>query len=210
MRDATKQSIVLTALTIGFVGLTGAFLLNLWGKPARRIGIPPTPADFTNTATVRMSAADLVRTEGDTSGFSCYTCHDAKKQLVINLDTNGAVILAEPHKDIVMKHGRNNRNEHCFICHDSKNLEVLRVNEGQPFKLTEGSRLCGACHGPTYRDWEIGVHGRTAGFWDSKRGPIVRSDCTSCHDPHAPAFPSIKPGPAPHRLHPQPAGPKKE
>jgi hypothetical protein len=201
MRDAAKQSIVLTILTIGFIGLTGAFLLNLSGKPARPIGIPPTPTNFANTATVRLSAADLVRTEGDTSGFSCYACHDAKKQLLINLDTNGAVILAEPHKEIVMKHGRNNRNEHCFICHDPKNLENLRVNEGQSFKFTESSRLCGSCHGPNYRDWEIGVHGRTAGFWDRKRGPIVRSDCTSCHDPHAPEFPPIKPGPGPHRLH---------
>ncbi|MDB6038945.1 MAG: hypothetical protein JWM99_2786 [Verrucomicrobiales bacterium] len=201
MRDEAKKSIVLIGIATGFCGLAGAFLLNLWGRPATRISIPLAAPEFTNTATVRMSAADLVRTEGDTSGFSCYTCHDAKKQLLVNLDTNGAVILAEPHKEIVMKHGRNNRNEHCFICHDSKNLESLRVNEGQSFKFTESSRLCGSCHGPNYRDWEIGVHGRTAGFWDRKRGPIVRSDCTSCHDPHAPAFPPMKPGPGPHRLH---------
>ncbi len=200
--DAAK-SLVLTGLAVGLFGLAGAFLLNLWGKPAERSSIPPTAPEFTNTATVRMSAAELFRTEGDTSGLSCYACHDAKKQLVVNLDTNGIVILAEPHRDLTMRHGQNNRNGHCFNCHDPKNLEVLRAHEGQSFKLTESSRLCGSCHGPTYRDWEVGIHGRTSGFWDRKRGAITRSDCTSCHDPHAPAFPAIKPGPRPNRLHPE-------
>jgi len=206
MNTGAKTTLVLTGLGAGFLGLAGAFLLNLWGKPAGRIMLPPTPPDFTNTATVRLSAADLFRTDGDTSGLACYTCHDAKKELVVNRDTNGIVILAEPHRDIVMRHGQSNRNDHCFICHDPKNLEVLRVHEGQSFKLTEGSLLCGSCHGPTYRDWEAGIHGRTVGFWDRKSGAAIRSDCTSCHDPHAPAFPSMKPGPGPHPLHPETTG----
>jgi hypothetical protein len=125
--------------------------------------------------------------------------------LVVKLNTNGVVILSEPHQDIVMRHGQNNRNDHCFICHNPKNLEQLRAHEGQAFKLTESSQLCGSCHGPTYRDWEAGVHGRTVGFWDAKRGASTRSDCTSCHDPHSPAFAPIRPGPAPHQLHPKPA-----
>jgi hypothetical protein len=205
MSANAKKNLVLTLLTAGFFGLAGAFLLNLWGRPVPLALAPPTPTDFTNTTTVRLSAADLFRTEGDTSGLSCYTCHDAKKELVVNLDPKGSVILSEPHKEIVMQHGRKNRNDHCFLCHDPKNLELLRAHEGQAFKLTESSQLCGSCHGPTYRDWEAGIHGRTAGFWDRQRGAILRSDCTSCHDPHNPAFPAIKPGPAPHPLHPKPA-----
>ena len=206
MNAETSKNRALTSLTIGFLGLAGLLLFNLWGRPTAPAHIPPTPPDFTNTATVRMSAAELFRTDGDTSGLACYTCHDAKKELAVKLDARGNVVLSEPHKDIVMRHGRNNRNDHCFICHNPKNLEQLRAHEGQAYKLTESTRLCASCHGPTYRDWEAGIHGRTAGFWDRKRGQIVRSDCTSCHDPHSPAFPEIKPGPAPHQLHPKPAG----
>lgn len=205
MNADTRQSLSLPALAVAFLGLAAAMWFDVWGHPALPPVIPETPPEFTNTATVRMSAADLFRTEGDTSGFSCYACHDKDKQLTVKLDTNGSVVLSEPHQDIVMRHGRNNRNEHCFICHDPKNLEVLRAHEGQAFKLTESTRLCGSCHGPSLRDWEIGVHGRTVGFWKRELGAISRADCTSCHDPHSPAFPSIKPGPPPHLRHPKPA-----
>jgi hypothetical protein len=200
MRASAKESLSWSVLGVGFLGLAAGFALNLWGHPISLPSIPPTPPEFTNTATVRMSPADLVRTDGDTSGLACYSCHDAKKVLPINLDANGEVILAEPHKDLVMQHGRKNRNDHCINCHDLKNLEQLRVREGQTFKLAEGTRLCGSCHGPTYRDWEKGVHGRVSGYWDRKKGAQTRADCTSCHDPHSPAFPPIKPGPAPHGL----------
>jgi len=141
MNLLADKSIAVATLTVLYIGLTGAFLLNLWGHPASLTPISPTPPEFTNTATVRLSAADLVRTEGDTSGLACYTCHDAKKQLVVKFDVKGSVILYEPHKDIIMQHGRNNRNDHCFICHDPKNHEQLRAHEGQTFKMTESSRL---------------------------------------------------------------------
>jgi hypothetical protein len=201
MSTEANKSVVLTSLTVVLFGLAAAFYFGLWGRPAPLAPIPPTAPDFTNTATVRMSATELFRTGGDTSGMACYSCHDEKKPVVVHLDTQGTVILPEAHRDLVLKHGRNNRNDHCFNCHDSKNLEQLRPREGQAFKLTESTLLCASCHGPTYRDWEVGIHGRTSGFWDRKRGKIVRQDCTSCHDPHAPAFPSMKPGPGPHQLH---------
>jgi hypothetical protein len=205
MNATANKTLVLTGLTFGLLSLAAAFYFDVWGRPAALTPIRPTPPDFTNTATVRMSAAELFRTGGDTSGMACYSCHDEKKPVVVHLDTNGAVILPEAHRDLVMRHGRNNRNDHCFNCHDSKNLELLRPREGQTFKLTESSRLCGSCHGPTYRDWEVGIHGRTSGYWDRNKGAAVRQDCTSCHDPHAPAFPSMKPGPGPHTLHEGPA-----
>jgi predicted CXXCH cytochrome family protein len=97
-----------------------------------------------------------------------------------------------------MRHGRNNRNDYCFNCHDPQNIEQLKASAGQTFKITESSRLCGSCHGPTYRDWEAGIHGRTSGYWNRQAGATTREDCTSCHDPHNPEFPSMKPGPGPH------------
>ncbi len=201
--DAQKL-LVFAGLLAGFLALGGAFWLDKWGHPAPVATNAPAPPEATNTATVRLSAAEQFRTEADTSGFACYTCHDAKKQLLVKTNANGSILLSEPHKDIVMKHGQNNRNEHCFICHDPKNLELLRVSDGHTFKLTEGNLLCASCHGPSYRDWEAGVHGRTSGFWDRSKGPSVRADCTSCHDPHSPAFPAMKAAPRPNRMHPVP------
>lgn len=207
MSTDANGSAVLPGLTLGFLALAGAFLLLPWGRQAPLPTNPPTPPEFTNTATVRMSAAELFRTGGDTSRFACYNCHVAGKVLKVEFNDAGDVILPEPHKNLVMRHGGKGRNDHCFNCHDPRNLEQLRVRDGQAFKLTEGSRLCGACHGPTYRDWERGVHGRRSGFWDRKRGGVTRADCTSCHDPHFPAFPSIVPAAGPVPLHPGPSAP---
>lgn len=205
MNVAASKSFVPAGLASVFLLLTVAFYLNLWGRTPAPVSIPATPPEFTNTATSRMSAAELFRTGGDTSGMSCYSCHDPKKTVVVNLDTNGNIVLPEEHRDLVLRHGSHSRNDHCFNCHDPKNLESLRAREGQAIKLTESSLLCGSCHGPTYRDWEIGIHGRVSGFWDRKRGEIIRQDCTSCHDPHSPAFAPMKPGPGPNRLHPKSA-----
>ena len=207
MNPESKGRMVHWGLTAGFLVLGASFLLNLWGHPALPHPVPPVDPQFTNTATVRMSAAELTRTGGDTSGLACSACHDASKPVKLTLDKNDAVILPEEHKDLVMLHGRNNRNNHCFNCHDQSHLEMLRTPDGRQLKIVDSTKHCAGCHGPTYRDWEAGIHGRTSGFWDRKRGAFVKQDCTSCHDPHSPAFPSIKPGPRPNRLHgaPDPA-----
>ena len=60
--------------------------------------------------------------------------------------------------------------------------------------------LCASCHGPTYRDWEKGIHGRTNGYWDTSKGEQTRLVCTQCHDPHAPAFGKLVPLPGPNTL----------
>ena len=198
MNATVKSSAVFAGLTVLFLALAAAFMLELWGRPLTVAKIPPTDPEFTNTATVRMSAAELVRTDGDTSGFTCYACHDEKKRVELHLDANGKVILPKEHEDIVMRHGRNNRNDHCFNCHDQTKLDALKARDGQQLKIVESTLLCASCHGPTYRDWEAGIHGRTSGHWDRKLGTTTRQDCVSCHNPHAPAFPSMKPGPAPH------------
>ncbi|MBI3417694.1 MAG: hypothetical protein HY043_20570 [Verrucomicrobia bacterium] len=203
MNADAKKSLVLNGSAIVFVALAGAFLLDLWGRPVATVPIVPVAPDFTNTATVRLSAAELVRTGGDASGLDCYVCHEKGKTPVIHFGTNNLVILPKEHEDLVMRHGRNDRNDNCYNCHDADNLDMLKTRDGHKSKITESSRLCGSCHGPTYRDWEVGIHGRTSGFWDRQRGAMVRQDCTSCHDPHSPAFPAMKPGPRPNQLHPE-------
>ena len=207
MSAERKQTVVLTSLTLLFLALAGAFWVDVWGRSPQASSLPPVDPQFTNTATVRMSAAELIRTGGDTSGMACYACHDIKKPVSLHLDTNDNVILPDEHKDLVIRHGRNQRNNQCFNCHDATNLELLRTRDGRQLKVEESTKLCASCHGPTYRDWEAGIHGRLSGYWDRKQGATTRQDCTSCHDPHSPAFPSMKPGPAPHQLHGSPTAP---
>ena len=202
MKGDSKTSWVLTGLTLLFLGLTVAFVSNLWGRIPSRESIALVDPGFTNIATARQSASELITSGGDASGLDCYACHEKDKPLKLEFDAESNVILADEHSDIVMGHGRHKRNNNCFNCHDETNLEFLQTRDGQQVKLVDSPALCGSCHGPTYRDWEEGVHGRTSGFWKRDLGVIDRKGCTSCHDPHSPAFPGQPPAPGPHLLHP--------
>jgi hypothetical protein len=202
MDSSAKTSAVLSGLSLGFLLLGAGFYLDLWGHPAVPRSIPLVDTNFISTATARQSAADLIQSGGDTSGLDCYVCHEKNKPLKLKLDADGNVVVPKEHEEIVMAHGRHHRNNNCFNCHDETNLELLQTRDGRQVKLVESPALCGSCHGPTYRDWEAGVHGRTSGFWKRELGPIDRKVCTSCHNPHSPPFPSRQPAPGPHPLHP--------
>lgn len=193
-----KETLVLAGISAAMLGLAASFLLNTWGNVRPPTTVPPTPPEFTNSATIRMSAQQLIHSGEDASGLSCSACHDENKPVVVKLDAKGDVLLSDAHQDIKIQHGHGSRNNHCFNCHNPKNLEELRAREGQSFKLTDSNPLCGSCHGPTFRAWEQGIHGRLTGFWDTTKGKRVRDDCTSCHNPHSPGFPPIKAGPAPY------------
>jgi len=208
MDDEAKSSLVLISVTVLLLALRAAFQANLWGNVTPLPTLPLVPPEVTNTATVRMSAADLIQSGGDTSGFECYTCHEKDKPPKIQYDTNNVLVLPKEHEDLVMRHGRHQRNVHCYNCHSQSNLERLLTRDGTELKIEESTPLCGNCHGPTLRDWEAGIHGRTSGFWNRSLGPATRPGCTSCHDPHNPAFPDRQPAPAPHPLHPPVYPPK--
>lgn len=202
MNARTAPGWVVGVLSLAFLSLGAAFYLDLWGHPSLGANAPLVDTNFISTATARMSAADLLRTGGDASSLDCYTCHEKNKVLKLKFDAEGNVIVPKEHDDIVMAHGRHNRNNNCFNCHDETNLELLQTRDGRHLKLVESPALCGSCHGPTYRDWEAGVHGRTSGYWRRDLGSIERKTCPSCHNPHSPPFPSRPPAPPPHLLHP--------
>ena len=132
---------------------------------------------------------------------NCAACHNESEEVELDWDDDGNVIIPEAHKDLVLRHGRHNRNNGCFNCHVENQLNELQNRNGQQFKLTESTQLCASCHGPTYRGWEEGIHGRTSGYRNLDLGAASRKECTSCHDPHAPIFPVLKPAPKPHPLH---------
>lgn len=101
------------------------------------------------------------------------------------------------HRQIHLDHGINNR---CFNCHLREDRNAFADYRGGPIPFDQPQYLCGKCHGPVYRDWTHGVHGRTEGYWNASLGPMKRRKCIECHDPHRPAFPSLKPAPAPNTL----------
>jgi len=192
---------VLAALSAVFLALAAGFLRKAWCQPQPLPPIPLVDPVFTNTATVRVSLPQLIKANADLSDFDCYACHEKGKPPPLRFDTNHNIIIPKEHENIVMGHGRHQRNNNCFNCHNETNLVVFQTRDGRQLKLEDSPPLCGSCHGPTYRDWEAGAHGRVNGYWDSAAGVKERRVCVDCHNPHAPAFPAIKPAPGPHPLH---------
>ncbi|MFA5058882.1 MAG: cytochrome c3 family protein [Opitutaceae bacterium] len=201
LRNQNWTNLVLRGLVVLFGLLAAAFLLNPWGRQPPLHQIPLVDPAFLDTATARRSYADLVRAKEDLSDFDCYTCHEKHKPPVLRYDANQNLLVPQEHADIVMGHGQHGRNNNCFNCHNEANLELLQTRDGRQLTFADSTPLCGSCHGPTYRDWEAGAHGRISGYWNRTLGPIKRQNCVNCHNPHSPKFPSRKPAPGPHLLH---------
>jgi hypothetical protein len=170
--------------------LAGLLVAGPWGfdRP-----VPPAtvvPSWAVDPATVRHpTPRPEIRLAGYT--YRCSECHalfpsppETTRQLT-------------QHRDIVLKHGINNR---CFNCHHLTNRDAFVDDWGREIPWNEPPRLCAKCHGPVYRDWLHGSHGRTNGYWDPMRGPQERRKCVECHDPHQPPFPPMPPAPPPNTL----------
>jgi hypothetical protein len=236
MNGENKTRLALFACIAVFLALGLTFMATSRGQPAARalvLGI----AKQINSSPVRLSAAQLIKSGGDTSVLDCYACHDEKKKPQVPRDDAGQVRLPQDHADLIfsmrncvschgagkpvkletdpkgntiippahaqdllMAHGQNSRNNACFNCHDPAKLNQLVTRDGTRLKLADATPLCASCHGPTFRDWEAGIHGRTTGAWDRTSGSTTRLECASCHDPHAPAFPRMIPLPGPRGL----------
>ncbi len=196
--NSDKTSVALAALVVVFLALVWVFLAK--AHPISLPAIPLVDPQFTNTTTVRTNLADLMAAKADLSDFDCYACHEKDKPPQLKFDADHTLIVPKEHSDVVMGHGRHNRNNLCYNCHNETNLEVFQTRDGRELKLFDSTPLCGSCHGPTYRDWEAGAHGRTSGYWNRQLGPIDRKRCVSCHNPHSPRFPPRHPAPGPHPL----------
>lgn len=198
--NRANTPVVLGIFAVILVGLAASFHAELWGRTSPAPSIPLVDLSFLETNTVRDSYSELVRKEGDVSGFDCYACHEKGKPLPLHLDADQKIILPKEHEELVMAHGNHNRNNNCYNCHDEANLDLFQTRDGRALKFADSPLLCGSCHGPTYRDWEAGAHGRSSGNWSRAPGTFQRQDCVACHDPHAPKFPPRKPAPGPHSL----------
>ena len=197
---ATRTNLVLGGLALAFLVLAAMFTKNLWGQVEPRKEIPLVDKKFLATTPWRKTYADLVKAKEDLSDYDCYACHEKNKPPTIRFDAKGKIIIPKEHSNIVMGHGSHDRNDLCFNCHNEQNLLTLQSRDGRELKFDNIPQLCGSCHGPTYRDWEAGAHGRTSGFWDRSKGPMERLVCANCHNPHAPRIPTREPAPGPHSL----------
>ncbi|MBF0110907.1 MAG: hypothetical protein HQL76_17205 [Magnetococcales bacterium] len=82
----------------------------------------------------------------------------------------------------------------CDRCHDPKTPRQLTGYGDRILSFGEAHLLCVECHGATVRDWRHGAHGKRVGSW---QGPASILPCSSCHDPHRPAWKPIPPSAPP-------------
>ena len=200
-RPTARTNLLLGGLAIAFGVLAVVFVADVWGRVPARARVPLVPVAFLETAPGRRSYADLVAAKEDMSDYDCYTCHEKNKPPPIRFDDKHRIVLPKEHANIATEHGSHDRNNLCYNCHNEANLLTFQVRDGRELKFENSPPLCGSCHGPTYRDWEAGVHGRTNGHWQTSQGPAQRLACVNCHDPHAPRIPAREPAPGPHTLH---------
>ncbi len=131
---------------------------------------------------------------GEPVTTACASCHATSRPRAA---TRSAVELDEFHQGLTYAHGELT----CLSCHHAGNYDRLRLADGRELEFPDTMQLCAQCHGPQYRDYRQGSHGGMTGHWDLRRGPRERNHCVDCHDPHAPAYPLVRPvfAPAPDR-----------
>jgi len=154
---------------------------------AARVVAPPWATDTTPVRQPKL------RPEYSTAGFT-YQCMDCHRIIPSPAETFRKLT---QHTEIQLNHGINTR---CFNCHHPTNRNTFVDDFGQEIAWNQPQLLCAKCHGPVYRDWQAGSHGRINGYWDKTKGAQTKRRCIECHDPHHPPFAALKPAPGPNTL----------
>ncbi len=136
-----------------------------------------------------MGSATLIPVESVSLDY--FPCNDCHSELEPNTQRRE---LVEMHDDLLFDHDSENR--WCLACHNTYDRDSLRLADGKLLGFNESYKLCGQCHGPKYRDWRIGIHGKRTGEWNGEKQYLL---CVHCHDPHSPRFKRLKPEPPPRR-----------
>ena len=130
--------------------------------------------------------------------FRCSECHGLFPPPAQNTTRT-----VTQHQEVLLKHGINTW---CLSCHHPTSRDAFVGDRGEEIPWDQPQLLCSKCHGPVYRDWQHGAHGRTNGSWDESSGEQTRRKCIECHDPHQPPFPPMHPAPGPNTLRMGPQG----
>jgi uncharacterized CHY-type Zn-finger protein len=138
---------------------------------------------------VLMDSTSLTPVEPTTLYY--FPCNDCHGDMEPNTQRRE---LVDMHDDILFDHDSENR--WCLACHDTYQRDSLRLADGRLLGFNDSFKLCGQCHGPKYRDWRLGIHGKRTGEWNGVKQYYL---CVNCHDPHSPRFRSLEPLPPPRR-----------
>jgi hypothetical protein len=198
---SSPTAAVETGITVCFLALAAWFLFGPSTTPVPHArSAPIVPAEI-STAPARVALGDEPVTVIAGFEMRCMECH-----ALFRSRPETARRLTQ-HQQIVLDHGLTDR---CFNCHDDEQRDRLSLRGDKTVPFSQVARLCAKCHGPTYRDWQKGMHGRTMGAWDPHSDRQRRLICSECHDPHAPAFDPVRPLPGPNTLRMGPPGPPRE
>jgi hypothetical protein len=153
--------------------------------PPPELGLPPNPEQAPADAGIY----PVPRPPMSSSAYwPCTSCHNDPKDI-----KRERRVLKDDHTDIVLNHGEN---RWCYDCHTAENRDQLHLVDGTLIPFEESYRLCGQCHGPQYKDWKVGVHGKRTGMWNGEKQYLL---CVSCHNQHSPHFKPLKPEAPPVR-----------
>lgn len=170
-----------------FLLLAATFIVDIWGDPPEIVQHAPVDEEFYSKKPVRTPALNPVYVK-DGQFYRCNDCHSILEPSPVQKSYISA------HSDVILDHGVNN---YCTTCHSPENREKLLDINGYEVGFHQSQKTCLQCHGPIYRDWEAGVHGRMNDYWDEQRGDTRKLTCVECHNPHQPKFQTMKPSPAP-------------
>lgn len=185
-----------------FVGLLLALVLGLVMSGGKESGEAVEPyissEPFYDVVIESPPGLGLLRTglsdaNQEPVGVACSTCHadrqaQTQKPLIEHVDG-----LTEFHTELEFSHGTLS----CSSCHHPEDRDQLRLSDGQALAFADVMQLCAQCHSSQYKSYEHGAHGGMNGYWDQSQGERVRNNCVVCHNPHAPAFPTLMPAAPP-------------
>ena len=154
--------------------------------PPPELGLPPDPMHAATDTTEHYQVPPPPLSE---DYFPCTECHDPDDE--VNTKRRK---LVDDHENINLEHDQQHR--WCLDCHNANNRDVLHLASGATVTFAESYKLCGQCHGPKYRDWKAGVHGKRTGMWNGDKKYLL---CAHCHSPHSPKFKPLAPEAPPAR-----------
>lgn len=190
----TRLTPITTVMRFGALALTPLLVLIL-SPGCTKLPSPASSALYEREVSHGIHPIEPVRgalrplaLKVEEDSFACSMCHEGFAG-----DLNEAA-LEGAHQNITFDHGLNLR---CLNCHNPANSDAYVNHDGSEIPAEQPNALCAKCHGPHFREWNLGVHGRINGVWSEDFGEQMKLACVQCHDPHKPAFDPMVPAEAP-------------